>query len=134
LLCLGDFSRSRPVVKGILSRDSVSTETICVQLRPKQCFAFPIDTCKVVHLKYMTLRSNRGPLDVKWKGLDSTLLLKKMVVLLIAKVRSPNLREDCHKLEAPAGSESGGWQSAVQLKADCQAVIIVVANRGIGAR
>jgi hypothetical protein len=31
--------------------------------------------------------------------------------------------------------ESGGWQSAVpvHLRADCQAVILVVANRGIGA-
>jgi hypothetical protein len=30
--------------------------------------------------------------------------------------------------------ESGGWQSAEQLRADCQAVILTVANRGIGAR
>jgi hypothetical protein len=30
--------------------------------------------------------------------------------------------------------ESGGWQSAVRLRADCQAIILIVANRGIGAR
>jgi hypothetical protein len=30
--------------------------------------------------------------------------------------------------------ESGGWQSAEQLRADYQAVILIVANRGIGAR
>jgi hypothetical protein len=30
--------------------------------------------------------------------------------------------------------ESGGWQSAVHLRADCQAVILIVANRGIGAQ
>jgi hypothetical protein len=29
--------------------------------------------------------------------------------------------------------ESGGWQSAVHLRVDCQAVILVVANRGIRA-
>jgi hypothetical protein len=30
--------------------------------------------------------------------------------------------------------ESGGWQSAVQLRADCQAVILIVANHGVRAR
>jgi hypothetical protein len=30
--------------------------------------------------------------------------------------------------------EGGGWQSAVRLRADCQAVILIVANRGFGAR
>jgi hypothetical protein len=30
--------------------------------------------------------------------------------------------------------ESGGWQSAVLLRADCQAVILIVAIRGVRAR
>jgi hypothetical protein len=30
--------------------------------------------------------------------------------------------------------ESGGWQSAVHLRADCQAVNLIVANHGIGER
>jgi hypothetical protein len=40
-------------------------------------------------------------------------------------------------LNRPQGSHKvweRGWQSAVQLRADCQAVILIVANRGIGAR
>jgi hypothetical protein len=69
--------------------------------------------------------SNRGPLEVKWQGLDSTLLLNsalkfvtlcwqtatctpqiatmKMAVLRIAKVRSIHLRADCHRPNPPAG-------------------------------
>jgi hypothetical protein len=30
--------------------------------------------------------------------------------------------------------ESRGWQSTVQLRADCQAVILIVANRGVRVR
>jgi hypothetical protein len=51
--------------------------------------------------------------------------------------RSLHLRADCHRFEPSAGfilGLSGGWQSAVLLRADCQAVILIVANRGIGAR
>jgi hypothetical protein len=44
---------------------------------------------------------------------------------------------DCYSQRSELESgrpESGGWQSAVRLRADCQAVILIVANRGIGAR
>jgi hypothetical protein len=105
--------------------------------------------------------SNRQFLDEKWLVLDSTLLLnsalkfatlywqivvfskwiatEKIAVPWIAIVRGPNLRAECQRPELPAGlvpirPESGGWQSAVHLIADCQAVILIVANRGIGAR
>jgi hypothetical protein len=30
--------------------------------------------------------------------------------------------------------ETGGWQSAERLRADCQAVILIVVNSGIRAR
>jgi hypothetical protein len=68
--------------------------------------------------------SNRGPLEVKWRGLDSLLLLnsalkfiplywlivvfsrriatKKIAVPLIAIVRGPNLRAECQRPEPPA--------------------------------
>jgi hypothetical protein len=68
--------------------------------------------------------SNRGPLEVKWRGLDSTLLLnsalkfitlywliavfsrwiatEKIAVPQIAIVREPNLRADCQRPEPPA--------------------------------
>jgi hypothetical protein len=69
--------------------------------------------------------SNRWSLDVKWRVLDFTPLLNsalkwvtlclqttactpqiatmKMALLLIAKVRSLNLRADCQRPETPAG-------------------------------
>jgi hypothetical protein len=69
--------------------------------------------------------SNRGPLEVKWRGLDSTLLLnsaltfitlcwhiavlsrriatEKIAVPQTAIVRGQNLRADCHRPEPPAG-------------------------------
>jgi hypothetical protein len=69
--------------------------------------------------------SNKGTLDVKCHGLDFTLLLNpalefsalpwqtevcrprnattKMAVLLIARVRSLNLRADCHRPEPSTG-------------------------------
>jgi hypothetical protein len=98
--------------------------------------------------------SNRGPLEVKWRELEFTLLLnsalkfvtlyrqnavfsrriakEKIAVPRTAIVRGPNLRADCHRPEPPA--ESGGWQSAERLRADCQAVILIVAIHGIRAR
>jgi hypothetical protein len=69
--------------------------------------------------------SNRRPLEVKWRRLDSTLLLNsalkfitlcwqtpaftpriatmKMAILRIAKVRSIHLRADCHRSNPFAG-------------------------------
>jgi hypothetical protein len=69
--------------------------------------------------------SNRGPLEVKWQGLDSTLLLnsalkfitlywlitvfsrqiatEKSAITQIAIVRGPNLRAECQRPEPPAG-------------------------------
>jgi hypothetical protein len=69
--------------------------------------------------------SNRGPLEVKWRGLDSTLLLnyvlkfitlywliavfsrriatEKIAVPRIATVRGQNLRAECQRPEPPAG-------------------------------
>jgi hypothetical protein len=69
--------------------------------------------------------SNMGPLDVKWRGLDFTLLLnsalkyltlcwqtvvfsrriatEKIAVPRIAIVRGPNLRAECQRPEPPAG-------------------------------
>jgi hypothetical protein len=69
--------------------------------------------------------SNRGPLEVKWRGLDSTLLLnsapklitlyelimvfsrriatEKIAVPRIAIVRGLNLRSECQRPEPPAG-------------------------------
>jgi hypothetical protein len=51
-------------------------------------------------------------------------------------LRGPNLRAECQRPECRVRirRESGGWQSAVHLRADCQTVILIVANRGIGAR
>jgi hypothetical protein len=68
--------------------------------------------------------SNRGPLEVKWRGLESTLLLnsalkfitlychiavfsrriatEKIALPRIAIVRGPNLRADCQRREPPA--------------------------------
>jgi hypothetical protein len=68
--------------------------------------------------------SNRGPLDVKWRGLDFTFLLKyaikfvtlskliavftpriayaKIGVLQTAKVRCQNLRAECHGPDSSA--------------------------------
>jgi hypothetical protein len=68
--------------------------------------------------------SNRGPLDVKWRELDSTLLLnsalkfvtlywriavfsrriatEKIAIPRTAIVRGPNLRAECHRPEPPA--------------------------------
>jgi hypothetical protein len=63
-----------------------------------------------------------------------------MAVLLIAKVRSLNLRADCHRPEVCAmcmvriRPQSGSWQSAVHWKVVCQGVIIVVAIRRIRAQ
>jgi hypothetical protein len=99
----------------------------------------------------------------KWWWLDSTLLLnsalklvtlywqivvfsrriatEKISIQRIALVRGPNLRAESQSPEPPAGfvlglraGPRGGWQSAVQMRADCQAVILIVANCGIGAR
>jgi hypothetical protein len=99
--------------------------------------------------------SNRLFLDEKRRGLDSTLLLnstywqiavfvrrivaEKIAKLLIAIFRRPNLRAECQRPELPARfvlglRGGGGWQSAVHLRADCQLVILIVANHGIGAR
>jgi hypothetical protein len=99
-------------------------------------------------------------LDVKWPRLDSTLLLNsalKFITLywqIAVFSRRIATKENCHtadcysqRSELESGMpkawtarrvrirpESGGWQSAVRLRADCQAVILIVANCGIGAR
>jgi hypothetical protein len=63
---------------------------------------------------------------------------ENIAVPRIAVVRGPNLRAECQEPETPAGFILGlrarGWQSAVQLRADCQAVILILANRGVRAR
>jgi hypothetical protein len=62
----------------------------------------------------------------------------KMAVLLIAKVKSLNLRADCHRPEVSMWfvlglRAAGGCQSAVNLRAGGQGIIIV-AKCGIRAR
>jgi hypothetical protein len=97
--------------------------------------------------------SNRRSLDVKWRGLDFTLLLNSALKSLTlpwqtACVLSTDCRsENGHTADCQSPkptfesrlpqvwtvrrvhirSEGGGWQSAVQLRADCQAVILIVA-------
>jgi hypothetical protein len=83
----------------------------------------------VLHLKSRASKiydsSNRGPLDVKWRGLDSSPLLssglkfvtlywqiavfsrwiatEKIATPRIAIVRGPNLIAECQRPELPAG-------------------------------
>jgi hypothetical protein len=44
-------------LKGIVSRDSVSTETTDVKFRPKDCSAYLFYTCKVARQKYLMLQT-----------------------------------------------------------------------------
>jgi hypothetical protein len=104
--------------------------------------------------------SSRRFLDEKWWGLDSTLLLnsalkfvtlywqiavfsrriatEKITVPRIAIARGPNLRAKCQRPEQPAGFalglRAGVGNPQVHLRADCQVDILIVANRGSGAR
>jgi nitrous oxide reductase len=44
-------------IKGIVSRDVVSTKTIDVEFRPRHCAAYQFYTIKVAHHKYMTVQT-----------------------------------------------------------------------------
>jgi hypothetical protein len=99
--------------------------------------------------------SNKGTIDVKWQGLDFTLLLNPALQLLnqskqivVYTLGLPLHTADCYNLHAKFESDcdrpepSAGFIlglraagiSNLQCRAVCQGLIIVVANRGIGAR
>jgi hypothetical protein len=59
-------------IKGIVSRDDTSAETIVEQLRPKQSAAYLSYTWKVARQKFMT--TNRGNCRCKMAGMDFTVL------------------------------------------------------------
>jgi hypothetical protein len=131
----------------------VSTETINVWLRPKQCSAHPFYTLKVARQNFTALQTRNSRCTVKWRGRISPralifnaviayrlycipgtprIAIMKIVVpvLLIALVGRFDLRADCHMPEPSAwcllGLREGGWQFAVHLRAVCQGLIIDV--------